>query len=426
MYQFKDDVSFAKNLDQQDPLAPFQKRFFKVENEIYMDGNSLGMASKDAQESLLTSLEDWKKEGIKIWNTKDGLYFNISRLIAKKTAPLLNADAQEIIATGTITANIHQVLATFYHPTKERYKIVVDELNFASDIYAVQSLIELKNLDPKDALITVKSRDSRTIATQDIIDAMREDVAIVWLPSVLYRSAQLLDMQTITETAHQRGILVGWDLAHSMGAIPHDFKAIDADFAVWCNYKYINGGPGASGGLYINKKHFGKKAGLRGWFGNKDATQFQLNHTFDQDIDANGWLIGTPNIFSLTPLLGALQIFEEAGIHQIRQKSLHITAYLMYLIDHKLKPFGYTVGNPREDQFRGGHVSLEHEEAYRISIALRDLHVIPDFREPNVIRLAPIALYNTYEEVYRVVEILQTIIVDKLYEQYSINRGTVV
>ncbi|WP_245394409.1 kynureninase/PvdN C-terminal domain-containing protein [Isachenkonia alkalipeptolytica] len=197
------------------------------------------------------------------------------------------------------------------------------------------------------------------------------------------------------------------------------------DFAVWCSYKYLNGGPGATAGLYINKKHFGKSAGLKGWFGSKDESQFLMNHDFHQDKDANGFLLGTHSLLAMAPLEGALNIFNEAGMDRIREKSLRLTEYLMYLIDRKLSRYGYAIGNPREEHRRGGHVSLEHEEAYRISLALRDHHVIPDYREPNVLRLAPVALYNTYEEVYKLVEILEFIVSKKVYENYDLERVTV-
>ncbi|MTK12791.1 MAG: kynureninase [Clostridiaceae bacterium] len=424
-YKFKDGLEFAKELDKLDKLHNIRDRFYQNEGEIYMDGNSLGLSSKDAEESLLNVFNVWRKEGIKIWGVEDGRYFNFPKNLAEKLKNLINADANEIIVMGSTTSNIHQGLATFYKPKKERYKIIVDELNFPTDIYAVKSMINLKGYNVEDALIEIKSRDGRTICEEDIISKMEDDVALILLPSVLYRSAQLLDMELITSEAHKRGIVIGWDLCHSMGSVPHDFKKIDPDFAVWCSYKYLNAGPGTTAGMYINKKHFNKSTGLRGWFGCKDESQFLMSHDFDQDKDANGWLLGTHNMFSMAPLDGVLNIFNEVGMESIRAKSLHITAYLMYLIDNKLSKYGYSIGNPREDHRRGGHVCLEHDEAYRISLALRDNNVIPDYREPNVIRLAPIALYTSYEEVYNLVEILEKIVKDKEFENYSLKRVTV-
>lgn len=424
-YEFQDGLEFARELDKNDELHPFRNRFYLNEGVIYMDGNSLGLSSKDAEEALAHVFNVWRKETIKIWGIEEGRYFNFSKNMAEKLKYLINAEANEIIVMGSITTNLHQALATFYRPTKERYKIIVDELNFPTDIYAVKSLIELKGYETKDALTVVKSRDGRTIAEEDVIAKMDDSVALILLPSVLYRSAQLLDMELLTKEAHHRGIIIGWDLAHSIGSVPHDFKKIDPDFAVWCSYKYLNAGPGATAGMYINRRHFNLGAGLKGWFGNKDESQFLMSHDFDQDNDANGWLLGTHSIFSMAPLDGALNIFNEAGMENIRRKSLHITSYLMYLIDNKLAKYGFAIGNPKEDYRRGGHISLEHHEAYRISLALRDFNVIPDYREPNVIRLAPVALYVSYEEVYYLVEILEKIICNKEYEKYSLNRVAV-
>jgi len=424
-YEFMDGLEFAKQLDKSDKLFHVRERFYLNKGVIYLDGNSLGLSSKDAEEALLDTFDVWRKEAIKIWGVDKGHYFNFSKNIAEKLKDLINADTDEIIVMGSITTNILQGLATFYKPTKERYKILVDELNFPSDIYATKSIIELKGYKAEDALIEVKSRDGRTISEEDIIANMDDDVALILLPSVLYRSSQLLDMELITREAHKRGIIIGWDLAHSIGTVDHDFRKIDPDFAVWCSYKYLNAGPGATAGMYINKRHFGKSAGFKGWFGNKDESQFLMRHDFEQDKDANGLLLGTHNIFSMAPLYGTLNIFNEVGIKNIRAKSLHITAYLMYLADNRLCEYGYSIGNPREDNRRGGHVSLEHEEAYRISLALRDNNVIPDYREPNVVRLAPVALYTSYEEVYHLVEILEKIVKNKEYENYSLERVTV-
>lgn len=424
-YEFKDGLEFAKQLDKLDKLHHVREHFYLNEGEIYMDGNSLGLSSKEAEQALLNIFNVWRKEAIKIWGVEDGRYFNFSKNISEKLKSLINADTDEIIIMGSITTNIHQALATFYKPTKEKYKVIIDELNFPTDIYATKSIIELKGYEVEDVLIVIKSRDGRTISEEDIISKMDDDVALILLPSVLYRSAQLLDMELLTSEAHKHGIIIGWDLAHSIGSVPHDFKKIDPDFAVWCSYKYLNAGPGATAGMYINRKHFNKSAGLKGWFGNKDESQFLLSHDFDQDKDANGWLLGTHNMFSMAPLDGVLNIFNEVGIENIRAKSLHITAYLMYLIDNKLSKYGYSIGNPREDHRRGGHICLEHDEAYRISLALRDNKVIPDYREPNVIRLAPVALYVSYEESYHLVEILEKIVRDKEFEKYSLKRVTV-
>ncbi len=424
---FEQGLDYAKKLDQEDPLRSFRDRFYQLEGEkIYMDGNSLGLASKDAEKALLEMFNVWKTQGILLWNIDDSYYFQYANKLGEKLAKLINAEANEVIVTGNTTINVHQLIATFWKPTKERYKILIDDLNFPTDRYAIDSQVELKGMNIEDVVKVVKSKDGITINEDDFIEAMTDDVAVILLPSVLYRSSQLLDMERLTKEAHKRGIYIGWDLCHSIGGVPHDFKKIDPDFAMWCNYKYLSGGPGASAGLYVNKKHFGKKVGLAGWFGNRDETQFQLNHKFDQAPDITAWQTGTPSHFSMAPLEGVLNIYEEAGFDKIRAKSLNLTAYLMYLIDTRLVKYGYSTNNPRDDSKRGGHVALVHDEAYRICIALKDHNVVPDYREPNVIRLAPIALYNSYEDAYKLVDALEKIAMNKEWEKHSSVRALVV
>jgi kynureninase len=422
---YTNGMGYAKNMDEQDVLRSYKSRFDIKENQIYMDGNSLGLSSIDAKEALDEAYEAWKNEGIQIWGTENGKYFKYSQTIAEQIAPLIHSDVDEIAVMGSITTNIHQALSTFYKPDASRYKIIVDELNFPTDIYAVKSIIALKGMNEEDVLVKIKSEDGRTLSEDAIIAAMSEEVALILLPSVLYRSSQLIDMKRVTDAAHDKGILIGWDLAHSIGAVPHDFKSLEPDFAVWCSYKYLNGGPGATAGMYINKKHFGISTGLKGWFGNKDSSQFAMDHNFDQDLTAGGLLQGTPNIFSMAPLLGSLKPFNEAGMQALRKKSLELTGYMMFLIDERLSAYGFAIGSPREDDRRGGHVALEHDEAYRISLAMRDFGVIPDYREPNVIRLAPVPLYIGYEDTYRVIESIERIMKEKIYETYALDRVTV-
>ncbi|MED3574758.1 kynureninase [Cytobacillus praedii] len=426
MQAFESSLHFAKQRDTEDPLRSFRERFINNQGQIYMDGNSLGLCSKDAKEALYHVIEMWEKHGIDIWSIEDSKYFLYQKVLGEKLAKLIHANNDEVTVMTNTTINIHQGISTFYRPTKERYKILVDDLNFPTDRYAVDSQVKLNGYTVEEAVKVISSQDGRFISEDLIIEGMTDDVALVLLPSVLYRSAQLLDMKRITEEAHKRGIIIGWDLCHSIGVVPHDFQDINPDFAVWCNYKYLSAGPGAIAGFYINKKHFEKEPGLAGWHGNKKETQFKLLNKFDHELSAHGWQTGTQPLFSMAPLEGVLNIFNEAGIKNIRLKSLDITAYLMYLADERLTKYGYAIGNPREDEKRGGHVCLEHEEAYRICQALKDNQVIPDYRESNVIRLAPVALYISYEEVYRLVEILEDIVKNKEYEKYSNKRTLVV
>ncbi|MDM8533651.1 kynureninase [Clostridiaceae bacterium HSG29] len=418
-YVFEDGRDFAIKMDSNDSLAHFRDRFYLNEGEIYMDGNSLGLCSKDAEKSLFRVLEEWKTLGINCWTKSEKQLFLYQDYLGELLSPLLNARKDEVTVHANTTINIHTAIGTFYHPTEEKYKILVDDLNFPTDRYAVDGQLKLKGLDPDKCIKIVKSRDGKLINENDFIDAMTSDVFMILLPSVLYRSGQLLNMELITKEAHKRDIIIGWDLCHSIGAVPHDFKKINPDFAIWCNYKYLNGGPGASAGLYINKKHFDKPAGLPGWHGNVKETQFQLNYEFDKASNAGGWQSGTQNILSMAPLEGSLKMYEEAGIKNLREKSLKLTAYLRYLTENKLKKYDFVIGTPYDDEIRGGHLALEHDDAIRINEALKAQKVIPDFRYPNVIRFAPVPLYLRFEDMYELVERIIDIMENKKYELYE-------
>jgi kynureninase len=253
----------------------------------------------------------------------------------------------------------------------------------------------------------VPSRDGRSIDEPDIVNAMdAEDVALVWLPSVLYRSGQLLDVARLTREAHARGILIGFDCAHSIGSVPHALHDWEVDFAVWCNYKYLNAGPGAVGSLYVHSRHFGTLPGLTGWWGCNKERQFEMAHEFFPSGAAGAWQISTPSVLGAAALYGSLAIFGEAGIDRIRAKSLELTSYLISLVDSRLAALGVSLGTPREAERRGGHIALEHPQARALTRALQARGVVTDFREPNVIRVAPVALYTSYSDVWRAVDIL--------------------
>ncbi|WP_409405496.1 kynureninase [Priestia megaterium] len=415
----------AKEKDRKDVLSQFREEFYLKPDSIYMDGNSLGLLSKRAEHTLLQSLNDWKELGIDGWTEGKHPWFSLSEQLGEMMAPLVGAHAEEVIVTGSTTVNLHQLVSTFYAPQTTRKKILADELTFPSDIYALQSQLRTHGYDPEVDLIRVKSRDGRFLHEEDVIEAMTDEVALVVLPTVLYRSGQVLDMKRLTEEAHKRGILIGFDACHSIGAIPHFFTEWGVDFAYWCNYKHLNGGPGAVGGLYVNKKHFGTAPGLAGWFSSKKEKQFDMEHSLTQSETAGAYQIGTPHVLSLAPLLGALEMFAEAGIENIRTKSLSMTRYLIDGIEAELTEYGFTIGSPVNDKQRGGHVSLEHKEAARICKALKKYGVIPDFRAPNIIRLAPVALYTSYEDVWKVVQLLKKIMSEKLYEKFSNEREVV-
>lgn len=425
MAEYETGRDFALRLDAEDALASRRELFYIKPGQIYMDGNSLGLCSKPAEQAVLRALEDWKKYGIGIWTGAEINYFLYFDRIAAKLARLIHARTEEVTVCASTTLNVHQCIATFWKPDARRYKIVVDELNFPTDRYAVTSQIRQRGMDVDEVLRVIPSRDGKTLAMEDILATLTEDVSIVLLPSVLYRSAQLLDMAAITRAAHEKGIICGFDLCHSIGAVDHDMEAVDCDFAVWCNYKYLSGGPGATAGLYVNRRHFGLEPGLAGWWGNRNDTQFELRPEFEHSPNAGGWQTGTSPVLSMAAVDGALDAYEGLTMAEVRARSLKLTEYLMYLIDTELAGCGFTIGNPRVDAVRGGHVALEHADAVRINEALKAADVVPDFRYPNVIRLAPSPLYTSFAEVWELVRRLKEIMDTKAYEKYSDKAGTV-
>ncbi|WP_188207762.1 kynureninase [Alkalibacillus aidingensis] len=422
---FKPTVDFAKELDQKDPLKDFKQEFYIKDNQIYMDGNSLGLMSKRAEASMYKVIDSWKHDAIDGWTNGEHPWYYLSETLGAKVAPLVGGQSEEVVVTGSTTTNLHQLVSTFYQPEGKRTKIVADELNFPSDIYALKSQIKLHGYDPEEHLIRVKSRDGRTIDEDDVIAAMTDEVALVILPTVLYRSGQLLDIEKLTRAAHDRGILIGFDGCHSVGVIPHKFHDVGVDFAYWCHYKYVNSGPGGVAGLFVHQKHFGKTPGLTGWFGSNKEKQFDMEHTFTPAYEAGAYQIGTPHVLSVAPLIGSLELFEEADINQIRKKSLHATNYLMYLVDEYLLDYGFSIGNPTEDNRRGGHVCLEHLEAASICKALKAHNITPDFRAPNVIRLAPVAFYVSYHDIYQTVQVLRDIMKNDIHKKYKNERDVI-
>jgi kynureninase len=425
MSAFDSSYECALQMDKQDELSSFRSEFYVKEGMIYLDGNSLGLLSKRAEQSLLAVLDSWKQYGIDGWTEGKYPWFYLSEKLGGMLAPLIGASPEEVIVTGSTTVNLHQAVATFYEPQGKKTKILADELNFPTDIYAIQSQLRQKGYDPDEHLVRVKSRDGQSIEEEDIIAAMTDEIALIVLPSVLYRSGQILDMKRLTAEAHKRNILIGFDCCHSIGSIPHALDDWGVDFAFWCNYKHLNAGPGGVGGLYINKKHFNRMPGLTGWFSSRKDKQFDMEHTLIPAEDASAFQLGTPHLLSAAPLIGSLEIFAEAGIDRIRQKSLQLTRYMMSLISHELEGMGFTIGNPLEDDRRGGHIFLEHEEAARICKALKENGVTPDFRAPNGIRLAPVALYNTYEDVWNAVKKIRKIMEEGQYEKFENKREVV-
>jgi kynureninase len=416
----------AARRDETDPLAHFADRFYDPEDEWYMDGNSLGLLSADAEDALDRAVSEWKQLAIRGWTDADPPWFYYGEQLGDRLAPLVGAEESEVVVANSTTVNIHALVGTFYDRA-EGTTIVVDELDFPTDHYAIRARLRQRGVDPEEALTVVESRDGRTVESEDVAAAIDDDTAIAFLPSVLYRSGQLLDVERITEAAHEHDALAGFDLAHSVGVVDHDLSRHGVDFAVWCSYKYLNAGPGAIAGLYVNERHFGETPALAGWWGHEKETQFEMNETYTPADDAGAYQIGTIPVLSSAPLAGSLELFEEiddtpeAAIEALREKSLSLTDYLISLVDERLPEC--EVGTPRDPEQRGGHVAIEHPDAYRVSEALKDRGVVVDFRPPNVVRICPSPLYTGYEDVWEVVEQLRQVVENEEHEQFA-ERGS--
>lgn len=424
---FQSDREFAKLLDQSDELNFLRKRFYIPCNTIYMDGNSLGLLSEDAEKSLLRVVNEWKTMGIKGWMEAQRPWFYFAEEVGAITAPLVGASPGEVILSGTTTVNIHALVSSFYLPEGKRIKILADEMNFPSDLYALKSQIKLKGFHPENDLILVKAGKDGLLNENEIAGKITEETALVFLPSVVYSTGQLLDMEFLTREAHRKGALIGFDCSHSAGTVPHHFDDWGVDFALWCSYKYLNGGPGGTAFLYANRKHFDKEPLLTGWFGFLKEKQFDMLPDFIPAGDAGRWQISSPGILGSAPVEGSVKMITEAGIENIRKKSLSLTAYLVYLYkEMNLWQYGLEIATPMEDKRRGGHISFVHQTgAASINEALKARGIVPDLRPPNIIRLAPVALYNTFEEVWQVGQHLKEIMATGEYKNFSNQRKTV-
>ncbi|MFP4690325.1 MAG: kynureninase [Bacteroidales bacterium] len=424
----RNPLNIARDLDHKDPLADFRQRFHIPDNTIYVDGNSLGLLSKDAEKSLLRVLNEWRTQGIKGWMDAERPWFYFAEHIGEMASPLVGAAPGELIFSGTTTVNIHALISSFYQPKGKRTRILADELNFPSDTYALKGQIKQKELDPDRELLLARSDNGKTLDEDRIVSMMTDEVALVWLPSVLYASGQLLDMEYLTQEAHKRGIPIGFDCSHSAGAVPHHFNRWGVDFATFCSYKYLNGGPGCTAFLYVNEKHFGKEPLMAGWFGYIKEKQFDMSLNFEHAENAGGWQISSPGILGASTMEGSVKLMQEAGIERIREKSLQLTGFFLKLFHGKLDvpPYNFSIATPEDPHRRGGHIALTHpDEALRINEALKARGIIPDFRAPDTIRIAPVALYNTFEEVCRVIEALEEILDNEEYLRFGKQRKAI-
>ncbi len=405
----------AQALDAQDALAPYRERFHLPPGRIYLDGNSLGLLSRDAEAAVHRALEDWKTLGIGGWLNAHPPWFTLAEALSARISPFIGASPCEVAAANSTTVNLHQLLATL-HPAA-RPKVLACRGEFPSDLHAIRSFLQGRGLNP--GLVLVAPGADGLVDEEAIADAFQREpeIGLAVLPSVVYTSGQLLDLERLTAAARSAGVLIGFDLSHSIGVVPHALSDIGADFAVWCHYKYLNAGPGALGGLYLNARHSARAPGLAGWWGTRKDQMFDAGRVAEFAEGAAALQIGTPTVLSLAALDGALTVATEAGIEPIRAKSLALTRYLMDAMD-AMDSGKFRFANPLDDARRGGHVALVHPEARRICQALGEAGIVADHRPPDIVRLAPAPLYNSFEDCQRAAEALQAIITTGAHQRF--------
>jgi kynureninase len=417
---FSAGEKFAQQLDAEDPLRSFRDRFHlprgnNGEPLIYFAGNSLGLMPKFARQIVEQELEDWAKLGVDAHLKGKTPWYSYHETLREPAARLVGAQPIEVICMNSLTVNLHLMMATFYRPTKSRFKILMEDPAFPSDTYAIKTQIVHHGLEPKEALLLARPREGeftvRTEAILDLIEKHADELAVVLLGGVNFFTGQWFDIPTISAAAQKHGITVGIDLAHAIGNVPLSLHDWNVDFAVWCSYKYLNAGPGAVAGAFVHERHATnrKLPRLAGWFGNDPNTRFRmhLEPEFIPVASADGWQISNPPILSMAPLRASLALFEEAGMEALRQKSIKLTSYLQFLLEDGGSGKLFNVITPREANERGCQLSIQAQEHPKELFGkLEAAGVKCDFREPNVIRAAPTPLYNTFHEVWRFARIL--------------------
>jgi len=417
---FSPDESFALQLDTEDSLRGFREKFHLPLGKdgkplIYFAGNSLGLMPKAARKIVEQELDDWAKLAVDAHLDGATPWYSYHETLREPIARVVGAKPNEVVCMNSLTVNLHLMMATFYRPTKSRFKILMEEPAFPSDTYAIKSQIVHHGFDPKEALILARPREEEFAVRQDDVEAtlekFGEQIALVLIAGVNFFTGQLFDIEKITAAARKRGITIGIDLAHAAGNVPLALHDWNVDFAVWCSYKYLNAGPGAVAGAFVHERHATNRdlPRLAGWWGNDPATRFRmhLEPEFVPVQSADAWQISNPPILSMAPLRASLSIFDEAGgMEALRAKSIKLTGYLQFLVESATHS-KLIVITPRETYSRGCQLSiLVHEHPKELFGKLEAASVKCDFREPNVIRAAPTPLYNTFHEIWRFAKIL--------------------
>jgi kynureninase len=411
---------FALAADAADPLSTYRERFCIPTRPdgkpvIYFCGHSLGLQPKTTQALMEKELENWATLGVDGHFEGETPWYTYPELVREAAARLVGGRPSEVILMNSLTVNLHLMMVTFFRPTAGRFRILIDEPPFPSDLYALQSQLRFHGVDVAESLLTIQPRAGEQLIRMEDIEQMILDrgneIALVFLNGVNFLTGQVFDMERITAAAKERGCMVGYDLAHAAGNVPLRLHDWDVDFAVWCTYKYLNCGPGAVAGCFVHERH-GRNIHLprlAGWWGNDPATRFrmQLERQFVPQPGADGWQLSNPPIFSLVPMRASLALFHEVGMPALRAKSECLTGYLEYLVD-RLPRRDFQSITPRPPTERGCQLSIQVREAHKLLEAFRANGVLFDFRQPDVIRIAPVPFYNTFHEVYQFSKILAT------------------
>ena len=410
---FQESEDSALAMDERDPLKAYRERFFfpktKSGDGVYLCGHSLGLQPKTAGTYIEQELNDWAELGVEGHFQARNPWMPYHRLLTEQTAELMGAMPLEVVVMNSLTVNLHLMMTSFYRPTKERHKIVIEGGAFPSDHYAVQSQIRFHGFDPATSLIELSPRPGESCLRDDDIDAVMEreghSIALIMLGGVNYATGQAFDMARITRLAHAQGCMVGFDLAHAAGNLPLKVHDWGPDFAVWCSYKYLNGGPGCVAGCFVHERHAqnGNLPRFAGWWGHDEASRFEMGSHFQPMPGADGWQLSNPSIVSLAVLRASMDIFHEVGMERLRAKSVSLTSYLEFLLTHHAST-RFTIITPREAERRGAQLSIRIAQNGRsLCKRLVEEGFVGDWREPDTLRVAPVPLYNSYHDVFRFV-----------------------
>jgi len=418
---YSSDKIYAEKADAKDVLAEFQQEFHKPKNSsgetyLYLCGNSLGLQPKQTEAYIKQELQDWANLGVEGHFHAKNPWKPYHESLAIPMAKIVGAKPSEVVIMNSLTVNLHLMMVSFYQPTSSRYKIVVESDAFPSDRYAVASQIKMHGYHPDEAIIWWKPREGEELCRIEDLEKIMiehgESIALLMIGNTNYYTGQLYPIERITKLGHRYGAKVGFDLAHGAGNIYPDLHESGPDFAVWCTYKYLNSGPGSLGGCFVHERHAKSPElpRMSGWWGHDKTTRFNMRHDFSPIPGAEGWQLSNPVILSMAAVKSSLDVFERADFKRIREKSVHITGYLEYLLK-EMNSKSLRIITPENQEERGTQLSIQIKDAdNQMAKILLDNGIIADWREPDVIRLAPVPLYNSYKEVYELVEKLKTIV----------------